>query len=79
VLPNGLGLLEGASSPLGPHEAGHAEAFLRERPDRARCTNERERAALRSTIVEAASRADYKVLKALYAWLVDEVASESRS
>jgi site-specific recombinase XerD len=69
-----------------------AETFLRERPDRARCTDERERAALGPTTVEAATRADleafmadvlarrapstaatyYKVLKVLYAWLLDE-------
>ena len=69
-----------------------AETFLRERPDRARCTDERERAALRPTTLEAATRADleafmaevlarrapstaatyYKVLKVLYAWLLDE-------
>jgi site-specific recombinase XerD len=73
-----------------------AETFLRERPDRARCTDERERATIRPTTLEAASRADleafmadlqdlvvgrrtastaatyYKVLKVLYAWLLDE-------
>jgi site-specific recombinase XerD len=69
-----------------------AETFLRERPDRARCTDERERAALRPTTIEAATRADleafmgdvlarrspstaatyYKVLKLVYAWLLDE-------
>jgi site-specific recombinase XerD len=69
-----------------------AETFLRERPDRARCADERERAALRPTTLEAATRADleafmadllarrtastaatyYKVLKVLYAWLLDE-------
>jgi site-specific recombinase XerD len=69
-----------------------AETFLRERPDRARCTDERERVAIRPTTLEAASRADleafmadvlacrapstaatyYKVLKVLYAWLLDE-------
>jgi site-specific recombinase XerD len=70
-----------------------AETFLRERPDRARCADERERAALRPTTLEAATRADleafmadvlargrapstaatyYKVLKVLYAWLVEE-------
>src|SRR5215218_8155485 len=70
-----------------------AETFLRERPDRARCADERERAALRPTTLEAATRADleafmadvlargrapstaatyYKILKVLYAWLVEE-------
>jgi site-specific recombinase XerD len=69
-----------------------AEMFLRERPDRARCTDERERAAIHPTTLEAATRADleafmadvlgrrapstaatyYKVLKVLYAWLLDE-------
>ena len=69
-----------------------AETFLRERPDRARCADERECAALRSTTIEAATRADleafmadvlarrapstaatyYKVLKLVYAWLLDE-------
>ena len=70
-----------------------AEAFLRERPDRARCADERERAGMRPTTIEAATRADleafmvdllargrapgtaatyYKVLKVLYAWLLDE-------
>jgi integrase/recombinase XerC len=70
-----------------------AETFLRERPDRARCADERERAALRPTTLEAATRADleafmadvlargrapstaatyYKVLRVLYAWLVEE-------
>src|SRR5215211_4347776 len=70
-----------------------AETFLRERPDRARCADERERATLRPTTLEAATRADleafmadvlargrapstaatyYKVLKVMYAWLVEE-------
>jgi site-specific recombinase XerD len=69
-----------------------AETFLRERPDRARCADEGERAALRPTTLEAATRADleafmadllarrtpstaatyYKILKVLYAWLLDE-------
>jgi integrase/recombinase XerC len=70
-----------------------AETFLRERPDRGRCADERERAALRPTTLEAATRADleafmadvlargrapstaatyYKVLRVLYAWLVEE-------
>ena len=70
-----------------------AETFLRERPDRGRCADECERAALRPTTLEAATRADleafmaevlargrapstaatyYKVLKVLYAWLVEE-------
>jgi site-specific recombinase XerD len=69
-----------------------AETFLRERPDRTRCTDERERSAVRPTTVEAATRVDleafmadvlarrspstaatyYKVLKVLYAWLLDE-------
>src|SRR5215208_2563817 len=70
-----------------------AETFLRERPDRARCADERERAALRGITLEAATRADleafmadvlargrapstaatyHKVLKLLYAWLVEE-------
>ena len=69
-----------------------AETFLRERPDRTQCTDERERAAIRSITIEAATRADleafmtdllarrspstaatyYKILKVLYAWLVDE-------
>jgi site-specific recombinase XerD len=69
-----------------------AETFLRERPDRARCTDERELAAIRLTTLEAATRADleafmadllarrspstaatyHKILKVLYAWLVDE-------
>src|SRR5215211_4608500 len=70
-----------------------AEIFLRERPDRGRCADERERAALRPTTLEAATRADleafmaevlargrapstaatyYKVLRVLYAWLVEE-------
>jgi hypothetical protein len=40
---------------IGLHQA---ETFLRERPDRARCTDERERAAIRPTTLEAASRAD---------------------
>ena len=35
-----------------------AEAFLRKRPDRARCTDERERATLRPTTLEAATRTD---------------------
>jgi site-specific recombinase XerD len=35
-----------------------AETFLRERPDRARCADEREHAAPRPTTVEAATRAD---------------------
>jgi hypothetical protein len=35
-----------------------AETFLREWPDRARCNDERERATLRSTTLEAATRAD---------------------
>jgi hypothetical protein len=69
-----------------------AETFLRERPDRALCTDERELATLRPTTLEAATRADleafisdvlarrapstaatyHKVLKVLYAWLVEE-------
>jgi site-specific recombinase XerD len=70
-----------------------AETFLRERPDRARCADDRERASIRPTPLEAATRADleafmadvlargrapstaatyYKVLKVLYAWLLDE-------
>jgi site-specific recombinase XerD len=69
-----------------------AETFLRERPDRAWYADERERAAIRPTTVEAATRVDleafmadvltrrapstaatyYKVLKVLYAWLLDE-------
>jgi site-specific recombinase XerD len=69
-----------------------AETFLRERPDRARCTNEQERAAFCPTTLEKASRADleafmaevlarrapttaatyHKILKVLYAWLLDE-------
>jgi site-specific recombinase XerD len=69
-----------------------AETFLRERPDHARCADERERAAIRPTTIEGATRADleafmadvlarrspstaatyYKVLKLVYAWLVDE-------
>jgi site-specific recombinase XerD len=75
--------------PAGPTQA---ESFLRERPDRARCTDERERDALRPTTLEAATRADleafmaevlarrapstaatyHKILKVLYAWLLDE-------
>jgi site-specific recombinase XerD len=74
---------------FGLHQA---ETFLRERPDRAKCIDERERAAIRPTTIEAATRADleafmadllarrspstaatyYKILKVLYAWLVDE-------
>lgn len=69
-----------------------AETFLRERPDHARCTDDRERATLRPTTIEAATRADleafmgdllarrtastaatyHKILKLLYAWLLDE-------
>src|SRR5512133_2022759 len=74
-----------------------AETFLRERPDRARCTDERERDALRPTTLEAATRADleafmaevlahrapstaatyHKILKILFAWLLDEQEIES--
>jgi site-specific recombinase XerD len=74
---------------IGVHQA---ETFLRERPDRARCDDDRERASIRPTPLEAATRADleafmadllarrtastaatyYKVLKVLYAWLLDE-------
>jgi site-specific recombinase XerD len=35
-----------------------AETFLRERPDREQCSDERERAAIRPTTLEAATRAD---------------------
>jgi hypothetical protein len=41
-----------------------AETFLRERPDRARCTDERECAALRPTTLEAATRADLEAFMA---------------
>src|SRR6266540_4779559 len=41
-----------------------AEAFLRERPDRARCADERERAAIRPTTLEAATRADLEAFMA---------------
>ena len=41
-----------------------AETFLRERPDRARCTDEREPSALRPTTVEAATRADLEAFMA---------------
>jgi site-specific recombinase XerD len=41
-----------------------AETFLRERPDRARCADERERAALRPTTLEAATRADLEAFMA---------------
>ena len=41
-----------------------AEAFLRERPDRARCTDDRERGALRPTTLEAATRADLEAFMA---------------
>jgi hypothetical protein len=41
-----------------------AEAFLQKRPDRARCTDERERATLRSTTLEAATRADLEAFMA---------------
>jgi site-specific recombinase XerD len=74
-----------------------AESFLRERPDRARCTDERERDALHPTTLEAATRADleafmaevlahrapsmaatyHKILKVLFAWLLDEQEIES--
>jgi hypothetical protein len=40
-----------------------AETFLGERPDRARCTDEGERAAIRPTTLEAATRADLKSLE----------------
>jgi site-specific recombinase XerD len=41
-----------------------AETFLRERPDRDRCADERERAALRPTTLEAATRADLEAFMA---------------
>src|SRR5215216_753401 len=41
-----------------------AETFLRERPDRARCADERERATLRPTTLEAATRADLEAFMA---------------
>jgi hypothetical protein len=41
-----------------------AETFLRERPDRAHCTDERERATLRPTTLEAATRADLEAFMA---------------
>jgi site-specific recombinase XerD len=70
-----------------------AEASCGSGPTRARCIDEGERAAIRPTTLEAATRADleasmadllargrapgtaatyYKVLKVLYAWLLDE-------
>jgi hypothetical protein len=41
-----------------------AETFLRERPDRARCTDERERAAIHPTTLEMATRADLEAFMA---------------
>jgi site-specific recombinase XerD len=41
-----------------------AETFLRERPDRGRCADERERAAFRPTTLEAATRADLEAFMA---------------
>ena len=41
-----------------------AEAFLRERPDRTRCTDERERATLMPTTLEAATRTDLEAFMA---------------
>jgi hypothetical protein len=41
-----------------------AETFLRERPDQDRCTDERERASLRPTTLEAATRADLEAFMA---------------